>query len=133
MSGLEPLAALGLVCNVFQVVSFTGEVLAVSKRVFDTGETSETTASLAKFLKSLTATCRDIEASVCSASHPLTPGGEKLIAIANDCKKAALDLKSEIDRSASAAAAKGRLFRSMGVALKSVLGSNRKVEKLERW
>jgi len=132
MSGLEPLAALGLACNVLQVISFTGEVLAISKRVFDTGETPETTASLTKSLDSLTATCRDIDSSVRSTPHPLTSGDRKLIAIANDCKKAALDLKAEIDKSTSAAATRGRVFRSMEVAFKSVLGPSRNVEKLER-
>ncbi|KAI0141579.1 hypothetical protein GGR57DRAFT_404480 [Xylariaceae sp. FL1272] len=37
MSGLEPLAALSLACNIFQVISFAKETIDIAKKIYQTG------------------------------------------------------------------------------------------------
>ncbi|RSL70866.1 hypothetical protein CEP53_001751 [Fusarium sp. AF-6] len=38
MSGMEPLAALGLACNIMQLLSFGGEAISLCRKVYKTGE-----------------------------------------------------------------------------------------------
>jgi hypothetical protein len=62
MSGLEPLAAIGLACNVFQVLSFAGEVCKNSKSIFEHGQVSKSAIALAETFESLTKSFNDAEA-----------------------------------------------------------------------
>ena len=133
MSGLEPLAALGLACNVFQALSFAGEVCIVARRIFAGLTPDDSEAALAAHLDKLATIYTDIETQTRSASQRLTAGDKKLVDIAKDCNKAALDLKVAIEKSAPAVAAKGSFRQSVRMALKAVSGSNKtKVENLEK-
>ncbi|KAF4468632.1 NACHT domain-containing [Fusarium albosuccineum] len=38
MSGLEPLAALGLACNIMQMITFTGETISICRRIYNDGQ-----------------------------------------------------------------------------------------------
>ncbi|KAJ3536752.1 hypothetical protein NM208_g6589 [Fusarium decemcellulare] len=38
MSGLEPLAALGLACNIMQIITFTGESISICRRIYNGGQ-----------------------------------------------------------------------------------------------
>ncbi|KAK0638541.1 hypothetical protein B0T16DRAFT_359484 [Cercophora newfieldiana] len=134
MSGLEPLAALGLACNVFQVVSFTGEVCKSAKYIFENGAPNSPSTPLAATLSCLTKTFEDIEKTAMSTSQSMTSQDKELIQIAKDCTKAANALSNEVDKAQKAAGrAKGSLIRSFFAGVKDVTGRrSKKVESLEK-
>jgi len=134
MSGLEALGALGLACNVFQAVSFAREVGTVARGILETGETPASAKSLANSLSNLTAITRDIESFTRSTSRSLGSIDTRLLEIAQDCSKTALELKAEIDKSSAAtSSAKGHRLKSIRAAIGSVVRSRSKtVERLEK-
>ena len=134
MSGLEALGALGLACNVFQAVSFAREVGTVSRGILETGETPASAKSLANSLSNLTAITRDIESFTRSTSQSFGSLDTRLLEIAEDCSKTALELKAEIDKSSAAtSSAKGHRLKSIRAAIGSVVRSRSKtVERLEK-
>ncbi|KAK5651466.1 hypothetical protein OQA88_12473 [Cercophora sp. LCS_1] len=95
MSGLEPLVALGLACNVFQVVSFAGEVCKVAKTIITTRDVPP--PALAITLKSLMRAFRDAE-STATGSGILTAQDKELVKVAKDCHATAEALRSELGK-----------------------------------
>ncbi|KAK4444594.1 hypothetical protein QBC34DRAFT_498199 [Podospora aff. communis PSN243] len=132
MSGLEALAALGLACNVFQVVSFTGEVCKTAKTIFETGVEPDPAAPLSATLESLTKAFDDIEKTASSARQAMTAQDKELVRIAKECTKAALDLKAEVDkREKTTVSAKGNLVKSAFAGIRGAMRA-RKLEGLEK-
>ncbi|KAL7947037.1 hypothetical protein V8C42DRAFT_364272 [Trichoderma barbatum] len=92
MSGFE---ALSMVCSILQVISFTKEVLALCKDIYDGRPTTdnlmqENTTSIKVLLD---------EMKKCSNSIPRqTKDGRELHAIAQKCSKAAQELQKEIQQ-----------------------------------
>ncbi|KAK1826572.1 hypothetical protein QBC39DRAFT_437898 [Podospora conica] len=130
MSGLEPLAALGLACNVFQIVSFAREVCQVSKSVIETGDVPP--PALASTLEDLAKVFREVQATTAAPNTKLTSCDQELIKIAKECSEAASDLKKELDKGQiSTAKGKGKLSLSWG-ALKGVAGASNRRKKLEK-
>lgn len=95
MSGLETLAALGLVCNVFQITSFAGELYTTCTRLLK-GETPD--ADLSKTLVHLNAVFDDVTQRLNSATQTLTQNDRQLLAIAKEGKAAATALEEELDK-----------------------------------
>ncbi|KAK4162901.1 hypothetical protein QBC43DRAFT_71375 [Cladorrhinum sp. PSN259] len=134
MSGLEPLAAFGLACNVFQAISFAGEVCSLSKAIFKNGEVPDSTAGLEVTFNTLTSVCDQIKSTAGSAQRQLTDNDRELLRIAQDCHSAARALKAEVDRSLRAtSSAKGNALKSLIAGLKiNAHSRTRQVEKLEK-
>ncbi|KAK3356731.1 hypothetical protein B0T25DRAFT_138501 [Lasiosphaeria hispida] len=133
MSGLEPLAALGLVCNVFQVVSFAEEVCKASKSVFETGAATNSVSSLAATLDSLKQAFDDIQKTAELAPQPMTRQENEILKIAKDCTKAALALKTRVEKTQNASGAKGNLIRSAIAGVKAAVGvGSKEVERLAK-
>lgn len=136
MSGLETLAGVGLACNVFQLLSFTGEVCRACKTIYDSGSTASSGNQLEGTLESLVKTFEDINIT---AEEQLTarsnlPQTLELVKIAKECVDAARALKIQVDKhNKQAAAAKGSLRASLALGVRNVTGKGRKgVENLER-
>jgi len=129
MSGLEPLAALGLVCNVFQAISFTSEVCKAAKAFYDGGVVDP---ALARASQSLMDVFADIEAS--TTSRPLTRAEQEAVDIARGCKEVTASLMAEVDKStAGTGAGKASLRKSFVAGFKSAIHSrSRRVERLEK-
>ncbi|KAK4219487.1 hypothetical protein QBC37DRAFT_136616 [Rhypophila decipiens] len=134
MSGLETPVALGLACSVFQVISFARDVCTIGRAICEKGEPGDSAASLTNSMSNLTAIIEDIKTAVGSASPSMSPTDKRMFGIAQDCNKAALELKAEIDKySGAASSAQGSKLRSTWVAVKSVVRSRAKlVDKLEK-
>lgn len=135
MSGFEPLAALGLACNVFQIINFASEVCTATKAIFKNGEAPESVRALDTTLKSLTGVYGQINATATSAQQPLTRNDLELLRIAQECHAAAMSLKAQIDKpiTATSAQAQGHLLKSLFVSLRIASHSKTKnIEKLEK-
>jgi hypothetical protein len=134
MSGTEALAALGLACNVFQVISFTSEVCTTCKTIFENGKTPGSSAHLSDAARSLSEICESIKESTDSATWPLSKNDYELLNIAKECNKAASALKLEAEKAVPyASAAKGKLLMSVVEGFKLVVRSkSRKLERLEK-
>jgi hypothetical protein len=130
MSGLEPLVALGLACNVFQIVSFAREVCQVSKTVLETGDVPP--PALASTLDDLVKVFRDVESTTAASNASLTSRDRELVKIANECSGAAAAMKQELDKTqATLSSGKGRWSGSW-VAVKAVAGASSRKKKLEK-
>ncbi|KAK3998139.1 hypothetical protein QBC44DRAFT_376015 [Cladorrhinum sp. PSN332] len=136
MSGLEPLAALGLACNVFQVISFAGEICTVSKAIFKQGQVPELTAGVDVAVDSLNGVLDQIKTAVgpIHGQRQLTDNDRELLRIAQECHAAAVALKDEIDKLARrASSAQGNALKSLFAGLKVSRHSRTKqVDKLEK-
>lgn len=130
MSGLEPLVALGLACNVFQILSFAREVYQVSKIVLETGDVPP--PALTSTLDDLAKVFQDVESMASAANANLTSRDRELVKIAKDCSGAAAALKQELVKpQATPTRGKGRWSGSW-VAVKAVAGASRRKKKLEK-
>lgn len=96
MSGLEALGAFGLSRY------FTREVSAVARAILETSETPDAATSLANSMDNLAATTTEIQSSAGLTSQPPGPNNTRMLQIAQECSKAALELKAEIDKSSVA-------------------------------
>ena len=134
MSGLEPLAALGLACNVFQVLGFAGDVCKFSRHVFEHGQAPEPAVALARASGSLTKAFHDAEAIATAATQPLAQRDHELLKIARECNNAAKALQDEVDNNtAKTAKAKGKLVESAVAGVQSLASSRKKkIRELER-
>ncbi|KAM7193801.1 hypothetical protein V8F33_007590, partial [Rhypophila sp. PSN 637] len=94
----------------------------------------DSAASLANSMSNLTAIIEDIKTAVDSTSPSLSPNDKRMLEIAQDCKKAALDLQDEVNKYLGAvSSAKGRRIKSFWVAFESRARSRAKlVDKLEK-
>jgi len=127
MSGLEPLAAFGLACNVIQVLSFAGEVCKATKAFYKGGVVDP---ALAAASQSLTKACADIEAN--TASRPLTRAQQEAVDIAKSCREVAMSLITEINKS-SISGIKVSLTGSILAGFKSAIKvRSRRVEQIEK-
>ncbi|KAK0738722.1 hypothetical protein B0T18DRAFT_422662 [Schizothecium vesticola] len=130
MSGLEPLVALGLACNVFQTVSFAREVCQVSKTVLETGDVPP--PALASTLKDLAKVFREVESTTAVPNTKLTSCDRELVKIAKVCSEAAAAMKQELDKTqATPTSGKGRWSGSW-VTVKAVAGASSRKKKLEK-
>jgi len=124
--------ALGLVCNVFPVISFAREICTTCHSAYQRGQAPS--SAVATTVDHFETVFKEIEATEATAARPLTKSVSEVIEIARKCNGAALALKDEVERrDAKAAKAKGNLFKAGVLAVKSVASPGaRKVEKLEK-
>src|SRR6187402_3843869 len=86
MSGLEPLVAFALACNVIQIVSFTREAFQVAKTVLETGDVPP--PALASTLEGLDKIFHQVENTTAAPNVNLTNRDQELVKIAKDCSEA---------------------------------------------
>lgn len=92
MSGLEALAALGLACNIFQVISFGHETLVLLKRIY---RERVLDSSQNFYAAELQQAAKDIHAQGIP-SQP-TPQDRRLLETAKKCSEVCQWLLEEID------------------------------------
>lgn len=95
MSGLEPLAALGLACNILQLVELGRQTIGLIKDVHDEGQPNDIKATGEK-----AAVLKRIADQVKDESPPkdknLDPCEHTLLRLADQCSTAANDLGKEV-------------------------------------
>ena len=123
---MEAIAALGLACNVMQVISFSLEVISVAKQVATSGAIEPDLADRASRLSELSSS---LDESLSGLPTPLAPPQHELKEVAQKCCSASLELRDELNKLAP----KGRhkVVRILGSSVKSVMRKN-SIKKLEK-
>ncbi|KAF5709500.1 NACHT domain-containing protein [Fusarium mundagurra] len=83
MSGLEPLAALGLVCNIVQLVEVGLKTATLCKNAYRTGEPDP---ELSVYAQSLADTASSLTESLELSKKPLNPEDVRLLTLARNCR-----------------------------------------------
>lgn len=93
MSGLEPLAALGLACNIFQLIEVGRDTIKLAKGIYQSS-----TPSIDKALEENAIVLDNISREVKSAQRPARPSKleQQLLVTAERCSSAARDLEEEV-------------------------------------
>ncbi|KAF7547599.1 hypothetical protein G7Z17_g7633 [Cylindrodendrum hubeiense] len=123
MSGIE---ALGLACNIFQVISFGREVIDIAKRLYRDGSLDESLAEHSVFLDNISSHIQAVEILGNNAKKH----EKDLVQIAEKCKIASRDLREEIVFILGQSA-KGSLARTLKVAAKTTW-RKRRLDRLEK-
>ncbi|KAM7189849.1 hypothetical protein V8F20_009986 [Naviculisporaceae sp. PSN 640] len=119
MSGMEPLAAFGLVCNVMQAIHFTTQTAALCKKAFSTGSPDP---ELGILIEDSAHIYQDLVNSI-QATTPLTEDETKLLRIAVKTQQAALEVRAEASRIISEPT-KGNVVASIVGGIKAKLREN---------
>ncbi len=127
MSGLEPIAALGLACNIMQVISLAHEIAGACTNVLQTGTPDP---SLVKSVAGSVGVFRKLEAELESIPGNPSDDEQQLLDLARDSLSAGLELKTEIEK-VSREPAKGKFGASLKIAVTAKLKA-RKIAKLEK-
>lgn len=93
MSGLEPLAALGLACNILQLIEIGCNTIKLAKNIYQSS-----TPVIDKALQENAAVLSTISSEVKGAKRPasLSKLDQQLVTIADKCFAAARDLEEEV-------------------------------------
>jgi len=127
MSGLEPLAALGLVCNIMQIISFAHETVSICKTIYRTGYPDTNLANNVAYLANVS---ENLKESLGSAPGSLGKDEQELMDIANRSLAAASSLRKEVEN-ITTNTSKGKLISAISGGLKATF-RKRRIERLER-
>lgn len=128
MSGLEPMAALGLVCNILQVIGIGHETVRVAQQVYHDGAFDPALTESAKILDDLSSQIRSITI-VASTAKPRFQE-KQLFDLAEKCHRASLALREEVDF-LNGPPTKDKLSGAVKTALKTIW-RKRRLERLDR-
>lgn len=120
MSGLEPLAALGLACNIFQLIEVGSQTYKLIKDVYEGGSIDDSLSQKAAILG-------NISEGIQPGVRPVKKHEQQLVETAESCARAARQLREEIIYLVGNAK-KGRLSS----AVKAVLMTLWRKPRLER-
>ncbi|KAF9876258.1 hypothetical protein CkaCkLH20_06201 [Colletotrichum karsti] len=124
MSGLEAIAALGLACNILQLIGTVGSTITVARNILETGEIDP---DLEKHTNELTSLFQDAEGSLSQTSQH--KGDKELRAAAGQVLKATREFGSELVK-ISGGASKGKIRQVIGGTVKG-LWRRKKLDELE--
>lgn len=125
MSGLEPLAALGLACNIFQLIELAEKSASMCKQVYETGQPDP---ALDDFAKNLANTSTSLKDFLVTSQRPSTSDEKQLLDLADKCQDAAADLTKEM---ASLANPPGKRWSAFLTTIKKA-AKKRKLDGLEK-
>lgn len=95
MSGLEPIAALGLACNTLQVIGVGLETARIVKQVYQNGELDPALKEHARILDDLSCRIR-LDIAAVPAVNSKTQD-KQLLKLAEKCQRAGRDLREEVN------------------------------------
>lgn len=123
---MDPLTAVGIACNVMQVISFSRELISVAHHVYDKGAINESTMDKATHLKALAAS---IDIDTRNLGCPRSASDKEIIQIAKKCHEASEELqKMVLDMGSSSG--KGNIANAARISIKTMWRSSR-LQKLE--
>ncbi|KAK6821273.1 hypothetical protein PG987_015673 [Apiospora arundinis] len=96
MSGLEPIAALSLACNILQVVGIGREAVRLVRQVYQNGTIDPALKENASTLEELSARILPSTTATSSSANS-TPQDKQLVGLADKCQGAARDLQEEVN------------------------------------
>ncbi|KAK8123099.1 hypothetical protein PG984_011769 [Apiospora sp. TS-2023a] len=129
MSGLEPIAALGLACNILQVVGIGRDTVRIAKQVYQDGTLDPALTASAGVLDDLAGQIRATTAAAASAAKPKAQD-KQLLDLADKCQGAARDLQEEVNF-LNGLPTKAKLIATLKVAAKTTW-RKRRLEKLDQ-
>jgi hypothetical protein len=93
MSGLEPLVALGLACNIFQLVEYGCSTIKLAKSIYQSSS-----PVVNKALQENALALSTISGEIKAAQRPANPSrlDKQLLATIDECYSAARDLQEEV-------------------------------------
>lgn len=124
---MEAIAALGLACNVMQLIDFSGEVISIARHAYSAGSVEDDLSDRVSRLVDLSTA---VKKSLSSASKPATAAQRDLEEIARKCHHASVELQDEIKNLCPPAGGKRSVVRAIGTSLKTVARKGR-LKKLE--
>lgn len=119
---MEAMAALGLACNVMQLIDFSGEVISVARHAYQAGSVEDDLSDKATRLADLSAA---VNGFLGSASNPVTTAQKDLQEVARKCYHTSLELQDEIKSLCPPAGGRRSVMRAVGASLKTVVRKNR--------
>ncbi|KAK8852207.1 hypothetical protein PGQ11_014686 [Apiospora arundinis] len=96
MSGLEPIAALSLACNILQVVGVGREAVRLGRQVYRDGTIDPALKENACTLEELSARILPSTTATSSSTNS-APQDKQLVSLADNCQRAAHDLQEEVN------------------------------------
>ena len=115
MSGLEPLAALGLACNILQIVDVGRQTITLIKTIYREGTPDATLEENAEILRAIS---KQISTCTSNLTAQRTKRDQQLLKLANNCSAAAQDLQEEV-RFLIGTAKKENLISALKIAAKT--------------
>lgn len=112
MSGLEPLTALGLVCNILQLIEVGSQTYELIKVVYQKGLIDDSLNQKAVILG-------NISEGIKPVNRPAKKHEQQLVETAESCARAARQLREEIIHLVGNAK-KGRLLFALKIAFKTL-------------
>ncbi|KAI6366843.1 hypothetical protein MCOR25_005059 [Pyricularia grisea] len=134
MSGMEPIAALGLSCNILQVVGVGRETVRLAKNVYQDGELDPALKESAELLRDISEAIRTTTTSVASNSQSAqAPAArdKQLLGLVDKCQGAARDLDEEVKFLHGVPGGKAKLVAALKVAAKTTW-RKRRLDNLDR-
>lgn len=127
MSGLEPVAALSLACNILQVIGIGRETVRIAKQVYHDGTLDPALTESAGILD-ISSRIRSTT-TVASTAQP-KPQEKQLFDLAEKCQRASRALREEVNF-LNGAQTKAKLSGTVKTALKTIW-RKRRMEKLDQ-
>ncbi|KAI6336429.1 hypothetical protein MCOR23_008686 [Pyricularia oryzae] len=124
MSGLEPIAALGLACNILQVVGIGRETVRLARKVYQDGELDPALGENAELL-------RKISDAIRTTATAAAARDKQLLNLADKCHGAARDLDEEVKFLHGVPGGKAKLMVALKVAAKTTW-RKRRLDNLDR-
>ncbi|KAM7184894.1 hypothetical protein V8F20_012031 [Naviculisporaceae sp. PSN 640] len=128
MSGLEPLVALGLACNIFQIVDTAKQSVAICRNILESGSVDPALSARAQDLTDICEELKNRQHGVTGA--PCNPGQKELLARSQSTIDAATELRNMIDK-LTGSSSKGRLLDAVKGTMKTAWRKS-KLDKLEK-
>ncbi|KAK7915166.1 NACHT domain-containing protein [Apiospora marii] len=128
MSGLEPIAALSLACNILQVVGVGRDTVRIAKQVYQDGTLDPALTESAGVLNDLSSQIR-VTTEAASAAKPKAQD-KQLLDLADKCQGAARDLREEVNF-LNGPPTKAKLVATLKIAAKTTW-RKRRLEKLDQ-
>lgn len=124
MSGLEPIAALGLACNILQVVGIGRETVRLARKVYQDGELDPALGENAELL-------RKISDAIRTTATATAARDKQLLNLADKCHGAARNLDEEVKFLHGVPGGKAKLMVALRVAAKTTW-RKRRLDNLDR-
>jgi len=124
---MEAIAALGLACNVMQLISFSRDVLTVVRHAYATGTVQ---ADLGDRASRLSGLAMAVDDSLGSSAKPQTPAEKDLQEAARKSHAASLELHEEINKLNGPPGQSRSVVRAVVTTVKTMRRKSR-IDKLE--
>ncbi|KAK7984543.1 hypothetical protein PG989_011945 [Apiospora arundinis] len=129
MSGLEPIAALSLACNILQVVGIGREALRLVRQVYQNGTIDPALKENASTLEELSARILPSTTATSSSANS-RPQDKQLVSLADKCQGAARDLQEEVNF-LNGPPTKAKLVATLKIAAKTTW-RKRRLDRLDQ-